>query len=231
MDAVVFQQVFGLLALSALLLSLSGRVVAANRPFSELLGYAGDMHLTGVPISDLVADPADRLDRFFRLCRRSRQFLPGALAYKHAAGSSVPCRSTLISPPTSSSAGAILCRVFPKEAESTKFTVLNDRIEALHREILERQRAQATLRAQREWLRTTLASIGDAVIATGENGKISFMNAVAESLTGWSQSDAAGKPLDVIFDIVDEQTRHPVTTPSARCWRTAQSWDCPTIRY
>ena len=138
---------FGLLPEPALLLSMSGHVVAANRPFSELLGYAGDMQLAGVPISDLVADPADRLDRFFRLCRRSRQFLPGALAYKHAAGSSVPCRveDALVSPPTSSSAGAILCRVFPKEAESTKFTVLNDRIETLHREILEHQRTQATL--------------------------------------------------------------------------------------
>jgi PAS domain S-box-containing protein len=65
----------------------------------------------------------------------------------------------------------------------------------------------------RERLRTTLASIGDAVIATDREGRITTMNPVAESLTGWTQSEALGRPLDSVFRIVDERTHQPVENP------------------
>lgn len=67
-----------------------------------------------------------------------------------------------------------------------------------------------------ERFRVTLAGIGDAVIATDEDGRVSFMNAVAEQLTGWTADDARGKPLDEIFKIVDEYTRVPVENPIDR---------------
>jgi PAS domain S-box-containing protein len=66
---------------------------------------------------------------------------------------------------------------------------------------------------QRERLRTTLASIGDAVIATDTEGCITNLNAVAESLTGWTNGAAVGQPLDVVFRIVNEQTRQTVENP------------------
>ena len=59
----------------------------------------------------------------------------------------------------------------------------------------------------RDLLRTTLSSIGDAVISTDAQGRISFFNPVAEALTGWSQSEGAGKPLEEVFAIVNENTR------------------------
>jgi len=68
-------------------------------------------------------------------------------------------------------------------------------------------------RAQQERLRTTLASIGDAVIATDPRGHISFMNVVAQALTGWTDQEAIGKPLDVVFRIVNEFTREPAENP------------------
>ena len=67
-----------------------------------------------------------------------------------------------------------------------------------------------------ERFRVTLAGIGDAVIATGVDGRVSFMNAVAEQLTGWSADDAHGKPLDEVFKIVNARTRAPMETPLAR---------------
>jgi len=81
------------------------------------------------------------------------------------------------------------------------------------------ERTAAAASKQVEWLRVTLASIGDAVIATDEGGRVSFMNAVAEELTGWTQAEAAGRPLDTVFRIHSEQTREPVENPAARVLR------------
>lgn len=76
-----------------------------------------------------------------------------------------------------------------------------------------RRNAEKELRRQHELLQVTLESIGDAVIATDADGKINFINPVAETLTGWTIGEAAGKPLDEIFHIVNEETREPVESP------------------
>jgi two-component system, cell cycle sensor histidine kinase and response regulator CckA len=65
----------------------------------------------------------------------------------------------------------------------------------------------------REWLRTTLYSIGDAVITTGADGRIREMNPVAEGLTGWSEAEAAGRPFTQVFVALDEDTRQPAVDP------------------
>ena len=85
--------------------------------------------------------------------------------------------------------------------------------------LLARQRAEEALRKQSEWLRITLASIGDAVISTDAEGRVTFMNGVAESLTGWTQAEAAGRPLPDVFHIVNEHTRQPVENPALRALR------------
>lgn len=85
--------------------------------------------------------------------------------------------------------------------------------------LLARQRAEEELRKQSEWLRITLASIGDAVISTDAEGRITFMNGVAESLTGWPQADAIGRPLPEVFHIVNEHTRQPSENPALRALR------------
>ena len=72
-------------------------------------------------------------------------------------------------------------------------------------------RTRALHSAQR--FQVTLASIGDGVIATDEHGRVVHMNAVAQSLTGWSQSDAETRPLDDVFVIVNETSRQPVLNP------------------
>jgi PAS domain S-box-containing protein len=80
--------------------------------------------------------------------------------------------------------------------------------------LLARRRAEEALRKQSELLRVTLASIGDAVITTDAEGRVTFLNAVAESLTGWPQAEAVGRPLSEVFQIVNEQSRKPVDNPA-----------------
>jgi PAS domain S-box-containing protein len=79
--------------------------------------------------------------------------------------------------------------------------------------------AREALRKQSEWLRITLASIGDAVLATDAEGRVTFMNAVAESLTGWLQPQAVGRPVAEICKIIDAKTRQPVENPALHALR------------
>ena len=69
------------------------------------------------------------------------------------------------------------------------------------------------LRFIQEELATTLRSVGDAVIATDGQGRVRFINLVAEQLTGWSNSEARGLPLERVFAIFNEQTRAIVESP------------------
>jgi PAS domain S-box-containing protein len=89
----------------------------------------------------------------------------------------------------------------------------------LQRELSERKKAQEALAKSEKWFSTTLASIGDAVIATDMNGGVTFMNSVAQSLTGWNQTEAAGKSMDLVFDIVNKETRRPVENPVKKVFR------------
>lgn len=78
---------------------------------------------------------------------------------------------------------------------------------------LERIRLYEAERNGREQFQITLASIGDAVIATDADGKIRFMNPVALQLTGWLMEEAEGKPLEQVFSIVNEETGESVENP------------------
>ena len=78
------------------------------------------------------------------------------------------------------------------------------------------RRAEREARRRAETLRVTLSSIGDGVIATDTAGRVTSLNPVAEKLTGWSDAEARGRPLEEVFDILHEDTRRPVETPVRR---------------
>jgi two-component system cell cycle sensor histidine kinase/response regulator CckA len=71
----------------------------------------------------------------------------------------------------------------------------------------------------RDLLQTTLSSIGDAVIATDARGKVTFINPVAQNLTQYAQEQAAGRPLEEVFRIVNESSRATVESPVAKVLR------------
>ena len=79
--------------------------------------------------------------------------------------------------------------------------------------------AHVKAKERQEVLRVTLASIGDAVITTDTEGLITYLNQIGESLTGWNQKDALGKPLETVLKIINEATRQPVENPATKALR------------
>ena len=84
------------------------------------------------------------------------------------------------------------------------------------REMDQRERHAAEIRVREEWSRVTLGSIGDAVIATDKNGSVTYVNQIAENLTGIKLKEAIGQPIHQVFPIFNEQTRKPVDNPVAK---------------
>ncbi len=86
-----------------------------------------------------------------------------------------------------------------KSADQYSFTAF------LH-DISERKKNEAALLTQQEWLRVTLSSIGDGVITTDTSGNVTYLNPIAETMTGWRTEQATGLPLATVFQIVNEMT-------------------------
>jgi PAS domain S-box-containing protein len=128
------------------------------------------------------------------------------LLHKHAAESEASSRTTVYSLLLTAVIGVVL---------------VSGLFYLSRRNLLIRQRAAEAIAEQRERLRVTFASIGDAVITTDVQGHIAYLNAVAESLTGWKQDEAVGKPLEAVFRIVNEATRKAVEDPAKRALKEA----------
>jgi PAS domain S-box-containing protein len=108
-----------------------------------------------------------------------------------------------------------------KQDEANREISVRKKAEAdlkIYQDHLEELIAQRTfeLQASNERWSTTLASVGDAVIATDDQGKITFLNPMAEHLTGWKLTEAHEKPITQVFNVVNERTRLAVENPVAR---------------
>jgi PAS domain S-box-containing protein len=86
-------------------------------------------------------------------------------------------------------------------------------------DITDRRRSEMEIARQRTWFQTTLSSIGDAVIATDAEACVTFLNPVAEAMTGWKSDEARGQQLQEVFRIVNEETRNTVESPVAKAIR------------
>ena len=215
-----FLKLADLLPEGLLLVARDGTILAANRAFANRLGIPPGS-VVGRRLVELVSEPADEVARYLRDCSRSRQPVPGALTLLRDGGHGLACRcdGTLYQPDGGGGSSLLALRFMPKETSVRQFLVLNERIEILNRQIAQRRRAEASLREQREWLRVTLESIGDAVIATDLEARVSFLNPVAQELTGWTEAEAVGRPLDEVFDIVNEETRALAESPVRKVLR------------
>jgi len=80
-------------------------------------------------------------------------------------------------------------------------------------DITERKRAEQAVFAEKERAQVTLQSIGDAVISTDAEGRIEYINPVAETLTAWSLDEARGRPIGEVLNLVNEITREPIENP------------------
>ncbi len=91
------------------------------------------------------------------------------------------------------------------------------RLSGAFQDVTDRRRLARELAEQHELLRVTLNSIGDAVITTDAAGMITWLNPVAERMTGWLNSEARGRPLRQVFHIVREESRETAPDPVAAC--------------
>ena len=106
-----------------------------------------------------------------------------------------------------------------RSALSSGISELHDLADAFHAMAEKVRSREAALREREQWLRVTLGSIGDAVIAFDNEARVTFINPEASRLTGWESADALGQPIDQVFRIVDETTGKPLEDPVRRVLR------------
>ncbi len=161
----------------------------------------------------LLSDHDDFL-AYLGLCSRSRSTLVGSLKLRTPEGPlDFKTKGAVLRPRQGDDEAIILLQLFPKHEANVQFAALSERIEELNLEILKRRNIEHSLRAQKEWLQVTLTSIGDAVITTDRDGRVTFLNPIAEKLTGWPRDEALGRSLGDIFLVVDETTRERTANP------------------
>ncbi len=207
-----------------MLVSPSGLVRAANQAFAAL-GETDKHALTGRLLADVGWSAADDWSHYLRRCARTRSLLLGAATHDRKDGSEIHyrCEGALYASRTADADAVVLLRFLPKESSSSRFVALTQKIGELSSEISRRQRAEEESRDQRELLHVTLSSIGDAVIATDRIGRVTFMNAVAQQLTGWTTADALHAPIGEIFHIINEDSREPVEDPIGKVLASGQT--------
>ena len=214
-----FLQWTALVADALLLTARDGRVLAASNGV-KALGYP-PRDLVGKTLDEFTNTSPEVISEFLRISSRTAQPVLGAMDLRSQDGSILACRWKGMRAPAVAHPGAVrlLLKVEPKANAIQQYTLVNEKIAELNREMQRRKALEAELIARNEYLHVTLHSIGDGVIVTDAEGKITRLNPVAEKLTGWTTEDAAGKPLETVFRIVNEDSRATVENPAIRALR------------
>jgi PAS domain S-box-containing protein len=193
-----------------LLAGTNGQILFVNRSAQRLLGST---RVETSSLFELFTEPEEAVRDYLRLCSRSGGLTPGRLS---VGDNAFRCEGALYQSRTQDAPAKVLLRLTPSGDAVRGFVALNEQIEQLSREVQRRRRAEAELIEQRERLHVTLSGIGDAVIATDVEARITFMNPVAELQTGWTSAEALGRPLADVFHIVTEESRAVVENPVRR---------------
>ncbi len=199
----------------SLLVTEEARVVRANLAFLRWINASRE-DVEGHALADLVED-REGLAEQMRRWASSAELVPGSLRLRlgdrvHEAR----CEGGAVCFEADAERPLVFLRMSPREDAASPVAALERRISDLTSEIARRRDAEAELAAQGEWLRVTLSSIGDGVVATDRAGRVTFLNAAAEHYTGWESSEALGRPLSDLFVLVDEETREPAESPVER---------------
>jgi PAS domain S-box-containing protein len=197
-----------------LVVSGDGTIVAANRALAEKLSIDSDRLIGSL---DRFVEDRAACAEYLGLCSGSRGYLPGVMTFLIDGSRTVfRANGTLMRRGAAPHQSRLLFRLTPQESSVNRFIALNHRIDELSQEIARRKSLEAQIREEREWFKTTLSSIGDAVIATDADGCVTFINPVAEKLTGWQLQEAVAQPLQTVFHILHEHTRVPAENPVVR---------------
>lgn len=178
---------------------VNGIVTSWNKGAERMFGYSSE-EMVGQPIA-IIAAP-DRIDEMPRILERVKQ------------GERIDHYETI------------------RKAKDGRLVNISLTVSPIHddegrivgaskiaREITEQIRVRAELAEEKERLRVTLSSIGDGVITTDSTARVTYLNPIAEQLTGWQISEAAGRPLEEVFRIINEDSRRTVENPATKVLR------------
>jgi diguanylate cyclase (GGDEF)-like protein/PAS domain S-box-containing protein len=181
--------------------SRDGRILVANPAFVRLLGYSSAEELYRVPVGALYWYPSDR-ETFMRRIESEGELRNEEYVLRRKDGSMLVVEDN--------------CRVVrDKRGRISGY-------EGTLSDITERKKAETAVFQQKERAQVTLQSIGDAVITTDAEGRIDYMNPVAESLTGWESREAQGEMIGEVLSVINDTTREPTESPLVRCLREGQ---------
>jgi diguanylate cyclase (GGDEF)-like protein/PAS domain S-box-containing protein len=173
-----------------------GRLLSVNPAFVSLLGYSSAQEMYALPsVAILYWNPDDRAE-FCRRVESEGEIRNNEFCMRRRDGEQLVVLEN--SRPLRDATGRIVG------------------YEGTIADITERKRAEQAVFAEKERAQVTLASIGDAVISTDADGCIDYLNAVAESLTGWKVAEARGRPIGAVLNLVDEVSREPIENPLLR---------------
>jgi diguanylate cyclase (GGDEF)-like protein/PAS domain S-box-containing protein len=181
--------------------SRDGRILVANPAFVRLLGYSSAEELYQVPAGALYWYPGDR-ENFVRRIEAQGELRNEEYVLRRKDGSMLVVIDN--------------CRVVrDKQGRISGF-------EGTLTDVTERKKAETAVFQAKERAQVTLQSIGDAVITTDSDGRIDYMNPIAESLTGWENREAEGQLIADVLTVIDETTHESSEGPVARCLREGQ---------
>ena len=177
--------------------TVTGRFEAVNAALVQMLGYTSAEELLAVPDNSPIYAIASERDRVLDALHRNGIVRGAESQLRRRDGTLITVQENAraIRDP----AGAIVG------------------YEGTLTDITERKRAEIQLYEEKEKAQVTLQSIGDAVITTDADGRVEYLNPVAEDLTGWESREACGRPIADVFRVISETTRQPVDSPIARC--------------
>ncbi|MGH8295817.1 MAG: diguanylate cyclase, partial [Steroidobacteraceae bacterium] len=171
----------------------AGRLRSVNPAFVAILGYGSAEELYTLPsVATLYWNPADRAE-FIRRLESEGEIRNAEFLARRRDGEQV----------------VILENARAVHDEANRIT----HYEGTIADITERKRAEQAIFAEKERAQVTLQSIGDAVISTDADGRIEYINPVAESLTAWTLEEARGRPIGEVLSLVNEITREPIENP------------------
>ena len=177
--------------------SVDGRFESVNPALVAMFGYESSEEMLAIRRTvDIYAQPEDR-DRIVEALHRDGMVRDAECQMRRRDGSLI----TVIE-------NARVVRGKDGGTEGYEGTITD---------ISVRKRAEIQLYEEKEKAQVTLQSIGDAVITADADGRVEYLNPVAEELTAWETREAAGRPVAEVFRVVSETTRQPVDSPILRC--------------
>jgi diguanylate cyclase (GGDEF)-like protein/PAS domain S-box-containing protein len=202
-----FRQLLDATADAVLVIDPRGNVVALNPEAERLFGWSE---------AELLGEPLDRV-----IPTRFRQLIEPQFASDGESAAILPKGA-----PVSLFARRRVGTEFPIEFTRTPLAPGQDALVLVTiRDLTKWRRAQETLFREKEQAFGTLASIADAVITTDLAGTITYLNPMAERLTGWRTTEALGQPLGTVLTLIAEPTREPIESIPERCLREGRAVD------